>query len=158
MRTSVLLLAASLITGCASSRLEPMTQPNVPLVITNGGAADFHLSRAVCLFASDTESGDSPKQAILAQLAARGVAVQACHGGGAFDIVIQYSSGPSSCTPCPPPGLGRRFASAYVQVRSETAIRATADWTNTGGGTDEAMARAFADALAALMLQGGGGA
>ena len=158
MKTPVLLLAASLLTACASSRSEPMTQPNVPLIITNGTASDFRLSRAVCVFASDSESGDSPRQAILAELAARGVAVQACHAGGTFDIVIQYSSGPSSCTPCPPPSLGRRFASAYTQVRSESAVRATAEWTNTGGGSSDAMARAFADALAALLLQGIGGA
>ena len=140
-----LLGVLTIATGCASTP-EVMTQPNVALEIIKGSPSAFGGIRRFCIHASDPSSSEDLSEVIRAVLEDRMGALQSCVALEPH-ISIQYSSAPSVCTPCPLGATGPRFAFGLVQARTEPYIFATAEWSNTGGGSSHDLARAFARAL-----------
>ena len=128
-----------------------MTQPDVAVEMKNGSAAALGGIRRFCIHASDPTSSEDLSGVIRDALEARMGALQPCVALEPH-ISIQYSSAPSACTPCPPGGAGPRFAFGVVQARSDPYVFATAEWSNTGGGSSHDLARRFARALANLIL------
>ena len=88
---------------------------------------------------------------ILEELQAQLGPLEPCFSLGSHVLVV-YSGARAVVSPCSsPPCFGRRYADAVVQVRNGQERIAEARWHNSGGGEADAMARAFAKALAALM-------
>jgi hypothetical protein len=136
-RTSILLLVACIL-GCSSGR--------APIKITEGSASEFSKFRRVCIYGSDADANVKVEELIADELSARipGVIIRRPCGDNEMHITIQYQSGLSGCTHCPPPYTGPRFATAFIQARNGCDIRAEAEWSWLNGGSAERLARRFA--------------
>ena len=148
-RLSVAAVAA-LSLSCASTP-EPLTQPNVAMELMAGSPAAFQGPRHVCIEATVMLPTADMSHVILDELQAQLGPIEPCFSLGEH-VQIVYSGARAVVSPCSaPPCFGRRFADAVVQVRNGQERVAEARWHNNGGGAPDAMARAFARALAALM-------
>lgn len=147
IRHALLLLLAFTL-ACSSAR--------APITITEGSAAELANVRRVCIYGADADTTVNVEELIARELSLRlpGVITRRPCADNELHLSIQYQSGLSACTHCPPPYAGPRFAAAFIQARNGCDIRAEAQWSSLNGGSVERLARQFAASLAQFLTGG----